>query len=676
MTWTPSFQTDRDALRPESVDISTVQLALDPGVSGIRPGTATITTATSHNFVAPEQGDRADDVAAWYVTISGAGEPFDGTWRLETVPSATTFTFRVSWTEDVPSTSAPSGALATSPALAYLRYFPNDVLLSDVSNAIQFYAQAWDYNTIRIVWNASEDLDNRVLNDVSANRTPKLAVTRSGFGHPTTLNDGQLIFNRNYTDVVKSDLIYDPAAIQPTLNTVQQTFEVVPSDGRASWDRPATGVVGLFDRNLPEGRWFYYSLFVYVSTYDADGNYLAGPYWVKAGEAQAVTPMNYRHGEKLYQLLPPYYRMKDAEFTAGTGRAGDLQRLLEVVGFELDHVRTLIEGVERVYDMDAAPNSLVTALGISNFGLLTEAGLGEIRYRSLLAAASDLYDERGSMAGLRRLTESASKYRCKVIEGLNLLNLTDDAEFSSGTGSWGDLAAVPAYATWATGTTPDVVQWLGQGNTSFTTVGTLETVEIATSGQGELTASVFPRRRAMRVVGTSVTSPVLLTCGLGVGEVYDRYHKPVAANFYPRLHGVKCKPGNVYTFSAYVRRGAAATAGNTQVGILWFNDPENSEFNITNDFISASTSPGATTGTAFARYSIEGVAPLSNRGQGHVFAVPFIALAHSSERFITACMLHDELNSAASFAVTPDVFLTLGDATETLGDPDIFLGGV
>lgn len=679
VTWTPSFETNRDAVRPVAFDIELVELVLIGEGSGIRPGTATITTSSEHDFVVPEQSSTGESFG-WRVSISGVGSPFDGNWEISSVPSSTTFTVTMFWTTSIAEFAPVAGATATSPAPAYLRYRPTDTLLSDLAATITFTAESWDYNTIRVVWTSSEDLNNRVLNDVAANKAPRLAVTRSGFGHPHTINDGTILINQPFLDVVDSVNIVDEGALQPTPSNAPITFEPVPSHPDTFWDRPSIGVRGLFDRNLPSGRWFYYSLFVYVSTYDAAGNYLDGPVWVKAGDAAALTPINYSHGERLFNLLPPYYQFKDGEYTAGTGREGVVKRLLSTVGFELDLTRTLVEGVEQAYDLDVVQANVLKSLGTSNFGLRFEEGLGDIRYRSMLAAISDLYDERGSIGGLRKLTFVASKYRCKVIEGLNLLNLPDDSEFSSGTGSWGDLYG--AYSAWVDDTAYD---WLGisEEDTAadlLTTVDEFDHLPMPVALTVDGTQSVVPRRNALKVTGTDTSKGVLLTCGLGIGETYDRYRKPGDKNFYPRLHGVKCVPGHVYTFSAYIKRDTDVTADRVRLGILWFNEPVDGDFDISTDFIATENVSENVIEDGdndyFIRYYQDSLAPLSLRGQPHVFAVPYIVLWNSETRFISACMLGDQLNSAASFPLVPDVYLTLGDLTEFIGDLDIVIGGI
>lgn len=635
MTWRPVFQVDTDAVR--SVTKSVTYKALTGNVATL--------TATAHGFS-----------VGWVVLVSDVGTPFDGTFTI-TSTTADTFTYDVIG-ENV-ATTAVSGGIATSPAPAYLRYTANDVVLDNIAYSATFYAETWDYHTIRVIWGLDDVLEARVLKDVSVGRVPRIAITRSAFGYPVTPLDGEKIFDRAYTEVVPS----------LSRTKVPAYFETQPVVESEDWQRPTSQAQSFYDRNLRSGQWYYYSLFFYVGSYDKSGNPLSDPKWILANSMDALTPVNHKHGEKLYGLLPPYYQSKDQEFTAGTGLGGVIQRLLSTVGLEMDYTKTLADGLEHVYDIDYLHDDLLHALGETNFGVAIEGGLGDIRYRSLLATVSRLYDERGSVNGLRKMTEAATKYRCKVLEGINLMNLTDDSEFASGTGAWGSF--LPTYSSFVSGQT-----WQGSPGGTFNTA-VLSSESLLTTPSGESAGySLVAKRNAMKVdkASGSAANKLLITCGLNVGSLPGRRHEAMATHFYPRLHGIRCNPGTVYTFSMYSTR-ISGSAGSVSVGIMWFNDPEDNVFDIDNDFIdkSETTDVSDVNTEEMERYSVTSVAPLSLRGQAHVYAVPYILFSNSAPRYVSACLFNAQLNSAESFAVVPDIYLTLGIENETLGS-DYVLG--
>jgi hypothetical protein len=379
---------------------------------------------------------------------------------------------------------------------------------------------------------------------------------------------------------------------------------------------------------------------------------------------ETLLPVNYRHAEKLWDLLPPYYRNKDREFTYGTGQSGVLQRLLNVIGFEADYTRTLAEGIENVYNVDQTNNALMHLLGVTNMGVEEEGGLGDIRYRSLLSTINRLYDERGSARGIQKMTLAASKYNCKVVEGSNIMNLTDDSEFLQGTGSWGNVVGV--YDSFLASN-----DWLLDGNYWLdSTTTTFNPVTITAN----LPATPFNEGPNLRQGSATISKEsgsedgLLFTCGLGTGTIVNRLHGYDEYSFYPQFHGIRCSPGTVYTFSLYSKR-LSGSAANIALGIMWFNLPANHQFDIDNDFISADKqvyTAASYDGTTLTRYSATATAPLSIRGESHVYAVPYVAYGNDVSRTITACMFNAQLNSADQYAIQPDFTLTLGSA-ELLG---------
>ena len=634
MSFTPQFETDTSVVRSNSFVVSNKELSND---------VATLTTSTNHSFT-----------AGWFVTVTGVGEPFDGTFRVKTV-TGSTFSYDLI-SEDVASTSTTGYAF--SPAPTYVRYLSEDIALDAISSLVSFYVEPWDYNSNRIVWGLDPALEVKALDDISNGLEPRVIITRSTFGYPSTTEDGEKIFDKRYADVIASVNRPD----------VLPYFETQTADVSNDFNRPPLPVQSLYDRNLQSGKWHYYSIFFYLKGDDAN------PSWRVARSMSALVPINHGHSEVLYSLIPSYYQNKDVEFTPGTGRAGTLRRLTRIIGFELDYTKTLADGIEKAYDVDNTQDKLLKMLGESNFGVPIEGGLGDIRYRSLLATISRLYDERGSIAGLQKVTTAATKYRCKVIEGINLMNLTDDSEFAGGSGSWGDLKG--PYNSFLGSQT-----WMGSTVTTFNVVN-LDTVSVAVTPVGGTTGtSLVTRRNALKVSTSGSTGGMIISCGLGAGEKEGRRHETVTDNFYPRSHGIRCTPGVIYTFSAYARIfddpavAGTPTAGNVSVGVLWFNDPENNVFSVTNDFISKGESFPVSDSTTvnFKRYSVDAEAPLSLRGQPYVFAVPYIIFSNTSPRYVSACMFNSQLNSAADFAVETDNYLTLGSVSELLGS-DFVLG--
>ena len=622
--------------------------------------TVTLTLDTASNF---EIGQS--------ILISGIDSTFNGTYAISSLPASNQVTYEIVSDEETPNTAAPASAYVASPAPTYLKYSTQDTFLDDIVSRVNFYVEPWDYNTVRLVWSVDPALHEKAVYDVSQGRTPKVVITRSSFGYPSTPLDGQKVLDRKYVETV--------ATVEGQM--VVPYIETQPESNDNDFKRPSLSTQGLYDRNLVPGRWYYYTIFFYLrGTGDAQQ-------WVEGGSGDALTPTNYKTAETLYDLIPPYYRTKDKEFVSGEGQRGVLERLIQVIGFEADYTRTLSEGIENVYNIDHTHDDLLHALGETNLGVGPEAGLGDIRYRSLLAMINPLYNTRGTTAGLLRLSAAAVKYNCKVLEGVNYMNVFDDAEFLTNSGSWGNIYNFWTVVDGEVGF--DFVDWVQNvWEQPDTTVGydwitseiTDYNVVSLTVVDGE-TGSPADKRGALEITkanaGDSASNALLITCGAGEGEVYNRLHDIEPVSFEPQFHGIRCNSGDIYTFSFYSRR-LDGTAGDIAAGILWYNLPANHIFDMSDDLISANKELHLgedSVSATMTRYSVQSQAPFSKRGEPHVYAVPYIAFSNSSTRRISACMFNPELNLASSFAVQPDFTLTLGDPGEFISDQTIFMGG-
>lgn len=679
-SWTAAFRVGSDTVGSNFFYVNNIAVTDD---------VLTATTTVAHNLA-----------TGWRVTLrltteDGSLDPlYSGTY---TITEVTDDTFSFDWVADDtdfdlgPGTTDgfPEYGLAVSPSAAYLQYGARDTQIDSIAASATLYVEPWDYNTVRVIWGSSSELDDRASKDVANGLTPLLVITRSSMGYPVTPLDGEIVLRRPYFDVVSTDENAPPVSV----------IETQPGNKDNDWNRPVVEIQSLYDRNLPSGRWFYYSLFFFLGRYDtaeSGGSYaVIDQQWVRAHSMDAMTPVNHRHAEKLYDLLPQYYQSLDQQFVAGTGRDGVLQRLLRVVGFETDYTKSLADTLENIYDVDRVHDDLLHSLGLFNFGVPVEEALGDGRYRSLLAAISDLYELRGSSAGLVRAVTAATKYRCKVLEGTNLLNLADDAEFAFGTGAWGNL--YPRYTTFITSQS-----WLDGDlkplqEAAFDSVLKYGAVPYRAARLNEHGRALYLRSAPGTGFdsdeiffddpgsfdgssGDLIESPIpgppgslILTCGLGVGTVPGRHHEDVEQEFYPRSHGVKCEPGRIYTFSFYMApRQNLSNPGYTSAGIMWFNEPVNGVFNIDLDFIGKEENipvldpvngigdPGFSSywaevdtedGTGMVRRAVTAKAPLASQGRNHVFAVPYIVTMGVYPRYITACMFNKSLNSAQDVVV-------------------------
>jgi hypothetical protein len=649
---TTSFETDKNYVK--SVSYNVTDYALSDGIV-----TLTLDVVDEHNFAIGQS-----------ILISGISSTFNGTYTITDLPADDQVSYKIVSSDEVLLTEAPANAFVASPAPTYIRYPSQDTFLDDIVGRVNFYVEPWDYNTVRLIWSVDAALHEKAIYDISQGRTPRVVVTRSSFGYPSTPLDGQKILDRKYADTVAT---IDGQFVVPYLETQ-------PESNDNDFKRPSLSTQGLYDRNLTPGHWYYYTIFFYLQ-----GTGLSQE-WIEGGSMDALTPYNYKTADTLYELVPPYYRTKDKEFLAGDGQQGVLERLIKVIGFEADYTRTLSEGIENVYNVDYTHDDLLHALGETNLGVGPEAGLGDIRYRSLLTTINTLYNRRGTKAGLQRLTSAAVKYNSKIVEGVNQMNVFDDAEFLTNSGSWANIRNVWPVLAGEVGY--DFVDWVQNvWEQPDTTIGfdwiyseiTDYNEPSLTVVDGE-TGSPADKRGALEISKANEADPdgdaLIVACGMGEGEVYNRLHDIEVVYFEPQFHGIRCNSGDIYTFSFYSRR-IDGTAGDVVAGVLWFNLPANHQFVVEDDLIAADRSVHIgydSSSATMTRYSVQSEAPISKRGEQNVYAVPYIAFSNSSTRRISACMFNSELNSAASFAVQPDISLTLGDTSEFIGDLSLFMG--
>jgi len=429
------------------------------------------------------------------ILISGINSTFNGTYIISGLPASNQVTYDIVSDTDVVTTEAPASAYVASPAPTYLKYSSQDTFLDNIVSRVNFYVEPWDYNTIRLIWSVDPALHEKAVYDISQGRTPKVVITRSSFGYPSTPLDGQKVLDRKYVETI--------ATVEGQM--VVPYMETQPESNDNDFKRPSLSTQGLYDRNLVPGHWYYYTIFFYLQgTGDTQQ-------WVEGGSMDALTPINYKTAETLYELIPPYYRTKDKEFLVGEGQRGVLERLIQVIGFEADYTRTLSEGIENVYNIDHTHDDLLHALGETNLGVGPEAGLGDIRYRSLLAMINTLYNRRGTTSGLLRLSAAAVKYNCKILEGVNHMNVFDDAEFLTNSGSWGNLGLLDLDWVQNTWVQPDATvgyDWITSGVTEYSVVD-------LTVVDGE-TGSPAEKRGALEV--TALTdNAMVITCGVGEG---------------------------------------------------------------------------------------------------------------------------------------------------------------
>ena len=396
----------------------------------------------------------------------------------------------------------------------------------------------------------------------------------------------------------------------------------------------------VYDRPLQSGQWYYYSLFFKTTQLD----------WVVGMSGSVLIPRNYHHADHMWNALPPYYRYTDSTLREGNG---PLRQFLSVFGFEMDLTREFVEQWQECYHIDKTPVPLLHRVG-ENFGVTYKGGVGDVRYRGLIAALPDLLRMRGTTVALKQVVESYSKWQCDITVGNNTMLLPDDSDFYTGTGNWGHLAADTDTIIPEMSTCPAMLIH-GPPGTSSPPVNT---------GRG-----------SMRAVTTKAdeTKNLALACGDSVIMTKDAENNWVEVKtVIPLYAGVPVQPDSSYGFTANVLQQAPA---NVTPYLLWFGSG-GQPINYIDKAVGNSFEPSD---SLWHEYVVQGIAP-----EGAVYMVPVLYFTDRvafgsgpNSAFIdvagaTTYLLDD--SGAAVAVIPPDSYLTLGDPAELLGSPDEPLG--
>ena len=334
--------------------------------------------------------------------------------------------------------------VVTLPSTA-LRYPTQPVGYDEVRNKAFLSVRAFDYVTAEIGWGWPIDLEDKWL---------EVALVRSGFGDPITVNDGVTIFRALKTDFVDGSTVTPPPLV--------------------------------YDQPLQSGQWYYYTLFFRTTPLD----------WIGGMTGNALIPRDHGHAQHLWNMIPPFYQHTDSNLREGNG---PLRSFLAVFGFELDQTREYVEAWQDVYHIDKCPLPLLKQLG-ANLGEPYRGSIGAIRYRGYIAGLPEMLEQRGTPAALQFVVEAVSKYQCDISVGGNMMLLPDDSDFFFGTGSWSSLhQESDALASTVSTVAPEKV--------------TLATVsgEVPPAGSGRGVMRVT-------TADADETKPLTIACGCGLIE--------------------------------------------------------------------------------------------------------------------------------------------------------------
>ena len=246
-----------------------------------------------------------------------------------------------------------------------------------------FTVTSIDYNKIFVEWNQpTGDWD-------------KIRLVRNGFGFPMTPDDGDLLFEGDNANNVRTYL----------------------DEGQV----PANS-------GLIEGQTYYYTVFVRNTTTGR---------WIASGTNLGVAVKNFGTAELMYDYLPAVYKIGNP-FTAEDNDSdlnNDLFNFLQIFAFEHDLFKTLATNMKNRYDPLTLDGRLIP-LALNEFGFPFEKEIGIQQARSLLKNAIKIYSERGSLSGLKTFVAAFTGFNADINTPVNLMPDYNNATFQESIGFW------------------------------------------------------------------------------------------------------------------------------------------------------------------------------------------------------------------------------------------------
>lgn len=217
----------------------------------------------------------------------------------------------------------------------------------------------------------------------------RMAVVRSTYGFPVNKHDGVTVFE--YPN---------------TATPLSQTF-----------------VDTNFGQGLIQGQWYYYTLFAKMPN--------SIPNWNQVDTDFCVVTKDYGSSDNLWNKIPAFYRQEDANtlqrqllYTDG----GQLRRFVDLIGFEIDMIRTVLD---TLLDVNHPPEMLSTLLDLQGYdlSLLQEDAIGDARFRSLVTNAISIRESKGTAAGLAEYVRSISDWDVRLLARRNMFQSSVQSRF-------------------------------------------------------------------------------------------------------------------------------------------------------------------------------------------------------------------------------------------------------
>ena len=313
-----------------------------------------------------------------------------------------------------------------------------------------------------------------------------IRLVRNAYGYPVTADDGDVLFEQaNPGPIFYQDSGQYPAGI-----------------------------------GLKAGKVYYYTLFVKETIHNT---------WQNAGVVSGIAVKDYGTTQTMYDYLPEVLK-SEIPYDSTLEVSNDfLLRFLKLFSFQLDIYKTQTENLSNRYDITNVDGSLIPVL-MDQFGLTYEPYIGLKQSRIFLRNISRLYQNKGSLAGVRDFIKAYAGYDNIIAAGKNLMLDQNDSSFEQSIGSWGSIsnATLSRHAASDSPTIAPYAESTAQSNFPNLQKGTLQVTST-----------------------TTATTEIALN-----GDSAIHY-------------GIPVQPLTAYTFTAYTRAGSTGRSVSAQ--IYWYD---------------------------------------------------------------------------------------------------------
>jgi hypothetical protein len=180
------------------------------------------------------------------------------------------------------------------------------------------------------------------------------------------------------------------------------------------------------DTPLKSGYFYYYALFVF----DTDIQQ-----WIEAAAGQGLVLTQWNFTGTFQSWLPDFYLEQDNTLIASPQTQGPLVRFLNLLGYETDWIRSEIESLFLLTNIDLISGMLLPYVA-GNLGVKYEPVLGMSRSRVLLKNIIYLYQIKGTLLGVQSTASAYTGFGALATIGINLEIQLDDSAFDLSNGHW------------------------------------------------------------------------------------------------------------------------------------------------------------------------------------------------------------------------------------------------